>query len=146
MMTMNDRRHFLQASLRVGALASATASTLWLPRSAWSQTRISSNPFTLGIASGSPTQDGIVLWTRLAPSGLLSASSLSNDNIPVRWEIAHDEGFTRIVQRGQAQAIAALAHSVHVELAGLEGGRGYFYRFIVGDFTRPQAARARCPR
>jgi alkaline phosphatase D len=132
-----DRRYFLQNSLRNAALASTAASTLWLPRSAWSQTRISSNPFTLGIASGSPTSDGIVLWTRLAPSGFLGSSSLGNDNITVRWEIAHDEGFTRVVQRGQAQALAQLAHSVHVEVAGLEGGRGYFYRFILGDFTSP---------
>ena len=131
------RRYFLQNALRNAALASAAASTLWLPRSAWSQTRLASNPFTLGIASGSPTHEGIVLWTRLAPSGFLGSTSLGSDNITVRWEIAHDEGFTRVVQRGQAQALAQLAHSVHVEVAGLEGGRGYFYRFIVGDFTSP---------
>ncbi len=127
-----NRRYFLQNTFRNAALASATASTLWLPRSVWSQTRISSNPFTLGIASGSPTHDGIVLWTRLAPSGLLGAANLGADNITVRWEIAHDEGFAHIVQRGQAQALAQLAHAVHVEVAGLEAGRGYFYRFIAG--------------
>jgi alkaline phosphatase D len=132
-----DRRCFLQNSWRNAALASSASSALWLPRSAWSQTRINSNPFTLGIASGSPTWNSVVLWTRLAPSGLLGTSSLGNDNIIVRWEIAHDESFTRIVQRGQAQALAQLAHSVHVEVSGLEGGRGYFYRFIVGDFTSP---------
>jgi alkaline phosphatase D len=132
-----DRRYFLQNTIRKAALASAAASTLWLPRSAWSQARISSNPFTLGIASGSPTYDGVVLWTRLAPSGFLGESSLGNDNITVRWEIAHDEGFTRIATRGQAQALAQLAHSVHVEVAGLEGGRVYFYRFMVGEYTSP---------
>ncbi|TAG25269.1 MAG: alkaline phosphatase [Burkholderiales bacterium] len=128
---MLARRQLLERA----ALATAAAQTLWLPRSAWSQARLSSNPFTLGIASGSPTSDGIVLWTRLAPSGFLGSSSLGNDNITVRWEIAHDERFTRIVQSGQAQATAQLAHSVHVEVAGLEGGRGYFYRFMVGDWT-----------
>ncbi len=127
-----DRRYFLQNTLRNAALASAAASTIWLPRSAWCQTRISSNPFTLGIASGSPKHDGIVLWTRLVPSGFLGASSLGNDNITVRWEIAHDEGFSRIAARGQAQALAQLAHAVHVEVAGLEAGRSYFYRFIAG--------------
>ena len=126
-----QRREFLSNSV----LASAAAQTLWLPRSAWGQTRISSTPFTLGIASGSPTQDGVVLWTRLAPTGFLGASNLGADNITVRWELAHDEGFARIVQRGQAQALAALAHSVHVELAGLEAGRGYFYRFQVSEWT-----------
>ena len=53
-----NRRHLLK-------LASAAASTLWLPRSAWSQARFSGNPFALGVASGSPTHDSLVLWTRL---------------------------------------------------------------------------------
>jgi alkaline phosphatase D len=132
-----DRRCFLQDSLRHAAMAGAAASTLWLPRSAWSQARISSNPFTLGIASGSPSADGMVLWTRLAPSGFLGANSLGADNVTVHWELAHDEGFTRMAARGQAQALAALAHSVHVEVSGLEAGRAYFYRFMVGDYTSP---------
>ena len=29
--------------------------------------RLSSSPFALGVASGEPTPDGFVLWTRLAP-------------------------------------------------------------------------------
>ncbi len=131
----SDRRSFLQSSFRSAALASAASSSLWLPRSARSQTLIRSNPFTLGIASGSPTRDGIVLWTRLAPSGFLGSDSLGSEAITVRWDIAHDEAFTRVVQSGQAQALGALAHAVHVEVAGLEGGRGYFYRFKVGDYT-----------
>ena len=28
------------------------------------------SPFTLGVASGDPTPDGVVLWTRLAPDPL----------------------------------------------------------------------------
>ncbi len=127
------RRSWIQAA----ALATVSAQPVWLPRSAWSQNRFASNPFTLGVASGSPTHDGVVLWTRLAPSGIFGASKLGDDNIAVRWEIAHDEGFARIVQRGQAQALSTLAHSVHVEVAGLEAGRGYFYRFIVSDFISP---------
>ena len=57
-------------------LAAATATTLWLPRSAWSQARFSSNPFALGVASGSPTHDSLVLWTRLVQTGLFGTSTL----------------------------------------------------------------------
>ncbi len=53
-----DRRQLLR-------LAAAAASTLWLPRSAWSRTRLSQDPFALGVASGAPTPEGVVLWTRL---------------------------------------------------------------------------------
>ncbi|NJM43791.1 MAG: alkaline phosphatase [Brachymonas sp.] len=128
-----QRREFFHRA----ALASAAAQTLWLPRSAWSQTRVTSDPFTLGIASGSPDSEGMVLWTRLAPSGFLGAANLGAQDITLRWEVAHDEGFARIAQRGQATALAQLAHSVHAEVKGLEADRWYFYRFHVGEFTSP---------
>lgn len=119
-----DRRKLLQ-------LAAASATSLWLPRSAWSQQRFAGNPFGLGVASGSPTHDSIVLWTRLLAPGLFQ--SLGKEAVTVRWELAHDEQFARIAQSGQAQAQAELAHSVHVEVAGLEPDRWYFYRFMAGD-------------
>jgi alkaline phosphatase D len=129
-MTPSDftgRRRLLQ-------LAVANAATLWLPRSAWSQPRLSGNPFTLGVASGSPTHDSVLLWTRLA---LPEPGSLGENPIMVRWELAHDEGFTKIVQSGQVHALHELAHSVHVELPGLASDRWYFYRFMVGDAVSP---------
>ncbi|MFY7942549.1 MAG: alkaline phosphatase, partial [Burkholderiaceae bacterium] len=55
---MLDRRQLL-------AGAASCASLGWLPRSAWSQPLLQSNPFALGVASGSPTHDSVVLWTRL---------------------------------------------------------------------------------
>jgi alkaline phosphatase D len=119
-----DRRRFLQ-------LAAACATTLWLPRCAWSQPRFASDPFALGVASGSPTHDSVVLWTRLAPEALFR-SNLSTGPVTVRWEIAHDDKFRRIVRKGQSPADAALADSVHVEVDGLEPDRWYFYRFMVG--------------
>lgn len=125
-----DRRRLLQ-------LAAASASTWWLPRSAWGQPpRFAADPFTLGVASGSPTQDGMVLWTRLAPPGGLAAEPGSAP-ITVQWELAHDDQFSRIVQRGQAQARAELAHSVHVEVLGLAPDRWYFYRFMAGGAVSP---------
>lgn len=115
-----DRRQLL-------GWAASSASTLWLPRSAWSQTRLDNNPFALGVASGSPTHDSVVLWTRLVTE---QAPSLGP--VTVRWEVAHDDQFQRLVQSGQAQALPALAHSVHVELQGLEPDRWYHYRFMLG--------------
>ncbi len=120
-----DRRHLLR-------LAAATAGTLCLPRSAWSQPRLRNNPFSLGVASGSPLHDSVVLWTRLVQTGLFGGSNLPDTPITVRWELAHDEAFARIAQKGQAQALPALGHSVHVEVGGLDSERSYFYRFMVG--------------
>ncbi len=126
---MTDRT-FLRDRRQLVRLAGAAAATLWLPRAAWSQPRLASDPFTLGVASGSPTHDSVVLWTRLATHQV-------NVPITVRWEVFHDEAFTRIARRGQAQALAELAHSVHVEAGGLEPDRWYYYRFMAGDVVSP---------
>ncbi len=91
--------------------------------------------FALGVASGHPRPDGVVLWTRLTGRGL-------SPRVDVQWEVAHDEGFTRIAARGTEVAEAAWAHSVHAEPAGLEPARGYWYRFVaLGE--RSPAARTR---
>jgi alkaline phosphatase D len=58
---------------------------------------------------------------------------MGHEALAVRWEIAHDDQFARIVQSGQSVAAPELAHSVHVEVAGLESDRWYFYRFMAGD-------------
>jgi alkaline phosphatase D len=42
-----------------------------------------------------------------------------------------------MVQSGQTLALAELAHSVHVELTGLEPDRWYFYRFKAGEAVSP---------
>ncbi|WP_394756477.1 alkaline phosphatase D family protein [Rhodoferax sp.] len=130
---MIHRRRLLQ-------LLVAHAASWSLSRTAWSQSRFNQNPFTLGVASGSPTHDSVVLWTRLhsAKSSLLGLSEdLGHAAVPVRWELAHDEQFSRLVQSGQVLASSALAHSVHVEVAGLDADRWYFYRFMAGDFVSP---------
>jgi len=116
-----DRRQWLCQAVALG-------SALWLPRRAYNAVRFEHDPFALGVASGSPTHDSVVLWTRLLLPDAGDAMPL-----PVWWEVAHDDGFTRIVQSGQSLASAELAYSVHVEVAGLQPDRWYHYRFMVGD-------------
>ena len=112
------------------AWAAAGTAGLYSPCRAWAQTKVGNTPFSLGVASGSPTHDSVVLWTRLMPPFVKSHDGLG---IAVRWEVAHNDQFTRIAQSGQALAVAGLAYSVHVEVQGLQADRWYFYRFMVGD-------------
>ncbi len=104
-----------------------------LPRWAWSQQALQHNPFGLGVASGDPTPDGVVLWTRVLPAHPADAGAPWAGPLTVRWELADDAQFQHIVQQGQASAVPDLAHSVHVELRGLRPGRWYHYRFMLGD-------------
>ena len=89
-------------------------------------------PFTLGVASGDPAPDGIVLWTRLAPRPL-DGGGMPMAPVEVGWEIARDARFQAIAQKGTALARPELGHSVHVEVSGLEPSRDYWYRFRAGD-------------
>ncbi len=116
---MTDRRRFLQA------LAAAGVSRA-LPGCAQSAPRFAADPFALGVASGYPHPGGMVLWTRLM-------GELAPAGIPVRWEIAADESMSKIVASGNAVAELDFAHSLRVEVKGLEPDRWYWYRFMAGD-------------
>lgn len=94
------------------------------------------SPFTLGVASGDPEPDGVVIWTRLAPQPL-DGGGMPNAAVRVQWEVATDEGFGDVVRKGSALAMPQLGHSVHVEVDGLRAHRWYFYRFHVGSETSP---------
>lgn len=93
-------------------------------------------PFKLGVASGWPTADAFILWTRLAPS-LYDKAAMPRDPIVVKWQVAGDEAFARIVREGEAVAYPENAHAVHVEVTGLEPARPYFYRFIADGEASP---------
>lgn len=120
-------------------LASCAAIATSLPRWAWSQTIKQRNLFALGAASGSPSSDGFVLWTRLVDGPVPGTVAFETerhklpDHVTVRWEVAQDEHFHQIVRSGTAPALAALGHTVHVEVTGLAPARWYFYRFMHGD-------------
>ena len=94
------------------------------------------DPFTLGVASGDPDPDGMVLWTRLAPAPLAPDGGMPSAAISVRWEVSGDETF-RDTRNGTVLARSEDAHAVHVEMAGLEPNRPYWYRFIAGGEVSP---------
>jgi alkaline phosphatase D len=95
--------------------------------------------FTLGVASGDPQPDGVVLWTRLAPEPVApdGYGGMPAKRFLVKWEIAEDPHFRRIARRGVEHAVPDWAHSVHAEVHGLRPDREYWYRFIVGDQVSP---------
>jgi len=89
-------------------------------------------PFTLGVASGDPLADSVILWTRLAPLPLLldpTASQPLAERVEVDWVIAADPRLRRVVASGTAIADAGRGHSVHVDVGGLDPRTTYWYRF-----------------
>ncbi|WP_372784243.1 alkaline phosphatase [Phenylobacterium sp.] len=114
----------------MGGLAAAVAA----PALVRAQT-VSETPFTLGIASGDPSPDGFVIWTRLAPRPLELHSGMRMTKATVAWEVAADERFATILAKGETIARPELGHSVHVEVGGLMPNRSYWYRFTSGGAT-----------
>jgi alkaline phosphatase D len=115
----------------VGSVGLAAIARPVAARQALAQPVFRAYPFALGVASGDPLPDGIVLWTRLAPEPL-EGGGMPMTNVDVQWEIAADRSFRTIAQKGTAIARPELGHSVHVEVDGLQSGRDYWYRFRAG--------------
>ncbi len=113
------RRQLLLAASLGGTLAGLPA---WSRRAnAGGSAHPDHDPFTLGVASGDPQPDNVLLWTRLTPPthwlGQTDAPQLPA--LTVRWELAHDPAFARIAASGQAQALPEWGHAVHVLVNGL---------------------------
>ncbi|MFH8367447.1 alkaline phosphatase D family protein [Streptomyces sp. NPDC018031] len=131
------RRRFLTVTSAAAALAFTTnlpaahAAEL-APRA------LTEDPFTLGVASGDPRSDSVVLWTRLAPRPYEPGNGLpATGAVRVHWEVARDERFTRIARRGTARAHAEFNYTLHVEADGLAADRVYWYRFRAGEWISP---------
>ncbi|MFB7373239.1 alkaline phosphatase D family protein [Streptomyces sp. NPDC056222] len=133
------RRRFLTVTGAAAALAFAVNLPAAGAASAaeLNPARITENPFTLGVASGDPLPGSVLLWTRLAPRPFEADGGLPRSRVAVRWELAHDERFTRTVRRGKVTAHPEFQYSVHVEIDHLDPDRIYFYRFRVGDWISP---------
>jgi len=129
---MMNRRHFLDLA-RYAALC-ATVPNEWRVRF---HPAFADDPFTLGVASGDPTPTGVMLWTRLALRPLEPDGGMDTQRTVVNWEVAEDEGFAKVVQRGRATAAPELGHSIHADVTGLGSERWYFYRFTAGGATSP---------
>ncbi len=122
-----SRRELLKIAWALGA--TAVARPVYAQRFAGPVT-FDAFPFSLGVASGDPLPDGVVLWTRLAPRPL-EGGGVENRSVEVAWEVAADDRFRTIVQAGTVVARPEVGHSIHVDVAGLQPGRDYWYRFHV---------------
>ncbi len=91
---------------------------------------MSPSVFAHGVASGDPTTDRVLIWTRI---------TTGDETVPVSWTVAADPELRRPVASGEAVARPEHDHTVHVDVEGLEAGTTYFYGFGAGGETSPVA-------
>jgi alkaline phosphatase D len=84
-----DRRWLIQVT---GGVAAAIALSGRPAEAAADVRRLAGYPFSLGVASGDPAPDGVVLWTRLAPRPTESGGGMPRRDVPVRWQVAKLRG------------------------------------------------------
>jgi alkaline phosphatase D len=133
--TTLGRRRFL--TVTGAAMGLAFMTRLPRPDTALAERPFPSYPFTLGVASGDPLPDSVVLWTRLAPNPVVPFDGLMDRRYPIDWRVATDENFANVVKEGTAIVRPEFAYSAHVDVKGLDPGRDYFYQFKSGPEESP---------
>lgn len=113
-----QRRRFLKAVLAGVLLVAAGIRSHFV---AASQRSV----FLHGIASGDPTADSVILWTRVSVATLRA--------VDVNWRIAEDREMTRIVASGRTRTDVSKDFTVKVDAHGLPAGSTLFYRFTVAN-------------
>ena len=135
-----SRRNFIGASSKAAVVATLGMTIPFsIGEKEAAAAKFPSYPFTLGVASGDPLPDSVVLWTRLAPDPLAAdgLGGMNEKQVIVQWEVAEDEQFKTIVRRGHEVATPDYGYSIHAEVYGLEPGKEYFYRFRSGNDISP---------
>ncbi|MET1756378.1 alkaline phosphatase D family protein [Novosphingobium sp. RD2P27] len=123
MTLMIDRRLLLQA----GAFGLAALSTPGVAQI------LTARGFTHGVASGEPSAESVLLWTRYVGSR----------DTRLRCEVAADECFSKVVAGGDVTASAQNDSCAKIVVDGLTPGRWWYYRFVAPDGTRSDIGRTR---
>jgi alkaline phosphatase D len=126
-----SRRAFLQAAAIMGA-SPAWAGAQSPSRTQWKERR---DLFPEGVASGDPSPDSVILWTRRPFS--------SGDRRVLTVEVALDPGFRSIVVTAPAAVNAAADWTCRSLVGNLKPARTYWYRFTDEEGAGSRIGRTR---
>ena len=127
------RRRFLQ---QVGVGAGLLVAPAFLKGARTDRMAIAPTLFTLGVASGDPDHQSVVLWTRLAPEPL-TGGGLGHLQIAVEWQVAVDPAMIRVIRRGTTIAAPEQGYTIQVVADRLPTDRWLYYRVqALGETSR----------
>lgn len=87
-------------------------------------------PFYHGVASGDPTQDAVIIWSRITLPNTVTSTEVS-------WQMATDERFKQVVKTGTLVTDAAHDFTLKTDVTGLMPDTRYYYRFRYGKTWSP---------
>jgi alkaline phosphatase D len=85
--------------------------------------------FPFGVASGDPTAEGFVIWTKLWTPEI--------DQVEVNYEVAEDTAFVKTVQTGRIKVDSEHGLMAKLGIYALQADRYYYYRFTFKGDTSP---------
>lgn len=133
-----NRRHFLKVVASAGA-AVTVSTALGGCSSLVRADNADAVDFTHGVASGDPTTNALMLWTRAVPK------NNAKPVITLGWEVARDPSFSDIVRSGTATTSARRDYTVKVDVQQLPAGMSLYYRFVGHDQYSPTGEGATLP-
>ncbi|EAQ31725.1 alkaline phosphatase D family protein [Idiomarina baltica] len=133
-----NRRHFLKVVASAGA-AVTVSTALGGCSSLVRADNADTVDFTHGVASGDPTTNALMLWTRAVPK------NNAKPVITLGWEVARDPSFSDIIRSGTATTSARRDYTVKVDVQQLPAGMSLYYRFVGHDQYSPIGEGATLP-
>ena len=123
---------------RRGAIAAATAAGFTAscngagkPKNFSSSSEMQTGIFKLGVASGDPRADSVVLWTHISPLNPRQAS------VEVSWALSLRPDMKNPVMSGQNMSKMANDWTFKAIPSGLEPGQVYYYQFTAEGASSP---------
>ncbi|CEL92288.1 unnamed protein product [Vitrella brassicaformis CCMP3155] len=91
--------------------------------------------FNHGVASGDPLPDAVIIWTRVTIRS--TEAPPRDESVTVSWEVSRFEDFSEVAKNGTFTTDGSRDWTVKVDVTGLESGKRFFFRFIVGGVVSP---------
>lgn len=129
------RRDFLKGFAGLAGCFVASASFVVTPAFA-DETRINTNRFPQGLASGDPQPDAVLLWTRAVPD-------IPAGTVDLICQMSTDEAFSAVVVETPVSVTAESDFTARVFIEGLTPDTRYFYRFIADGEVGAHTGRTR---
>lgn len=117
-----SRRDFLKGFTSLAGCFVASAGLAVSPALA-NETRINTNRFPQGLASGDPQPDAVLLWTRAVPD-------MPAGTVDLICQVSMDQDFSSVVVEPPIAVTADSDFTARVFVEGLSPDTRYFYRFI----------------
>jgi alkaline phosphatase D len=87
--------------------------------------------FKHGVASGDPTHDSVIIWTKITKD--------TNIKIDVDWQISNKKDFSNIISYGKTKSYSSNNFTVKIDakIPLKHNAESIYYRFIVNNILSP---------